>query len=259
MKNKILIYRIRILLHGNMNIRYKLGLILFLFTTHCFAGAPFSTDDPEPTDFKHFELYFSTSHAFKENEASGNLFNFEVNYGLIPNMQIHLLLPLNYSSLSNEPLKAGYANTEFGIKYRFLEESELLPQLAIYPALSIPTVKDNDFSDGTTKIYLPLWAQKSWNKLTTYGGGGYWINPGTGNKNYQFYGWEVQYDFTDKWMLGSEIYYQTPDQIDAKSIMIANIGGCFSFSEKGHILFSVGHSLINEPVTTAFASFLLTL
>ena len=33
-------------------------------------------------------------------------------------------------------------------------------------------------------------------KLTTYGGAGYWINSGSGNKNSVFAGWEVQYDFS---------------------------------------------------------------
>jgi hypothetical protein len=28
-------------------------------------------------------------------------------------------------------------------------------------------------------------------------GAGYWINPGSGNKNWVFAGWEAQYDFSE--------------------------------------------------------------
>jgi len=240
----------------------KLVLLIVMFfllqVQFCFAGAPFFTDDPEPTELKHFEFYFSSSHAFEKNETAGNLFNFEVNYGLIPNMQIHLLLPINYSTATHEPFKIGYANTEIGVKYRFIQETENCPQLATYPALSIPTVKNETFSDGTVKFYLPLWAQKSWGKFTTYGGGGYWFNPGSGNKNFFFSGWEAQYDLSERLMLGGEIYYQSADVVDGESALAFNLGGNISFSEKTHLLFSAGHSLANENFATAFISFLWT-
>jgi len=48
----------------------------------------------------------------------------------------------------------GYADTEFGIKYRIVKETDNLPQIGIFPLVEIPTVKNNEFSDGKTKIYL---------------------------------------------------------------------------------------------------------
>jgi hypothetical protein len=237
-------------------------LFLFLFfilqSQVCFAGAPFSTDDPEPVDYKHVEFYFSSSHLIEQKTMSGNLLTAEMNYGLMPNMQIHFLLPLNYSFEENQSFKTGYANTELGVKYRFVDEKDNCPQIATYPTLSVPTIKNYDFSDGKLKVYLPLWAQKSWGQFTTYGGGGYWINTGTGNQNYVFSGWEAQYDLSEKLMLGGEVYYHTPSFVGEENVLAFNVGGSINFSKASHLLFSVGRNLIHENFTTAFLSFYWT-
>ena len=57
------------------------------------------------------------------------------------------------------------------------------------------------------------WLQKDIGKWTIYGGGGYWINPGTGNKNWEFSGILVQYNFTDTFFIGAELFHQTPSSI----------------------------------------------
>jgi hypothetical protein len=48
-------------------------------------------------------------------------------------------------------------------------------------------------------------------KGATFGGGGYWINPGAGNKNHWFVGWVLERKITDKLTLGVELFHQTPD------------------------------------------------
>ena len=61
------------------------------------AGPPFFTDDPQPVDFKHWEFYISSINSLHPDNWSGTSPHIEVNYGLIPNLQVHLLLPMNYS------------------------------------------------------------------------------------------------------------------------------------------------------------------
>ena len=187
----------------NINKKYIVfsALLILTHVRIIFAGPPFDTDDPEPVSFKHWEYYISSINDRQTGVWSGTSPHFEINYGLIPNVQIHLLLPVNYYYPVRQSFNLGYADTEFGIKYRFVKETDNLPQIGIFPIVEIPTVKNNEFSDGKTKIYLPVWLQKSWGKLTTYGGAGYWINPGTDNKNWIFAGWEIQYDFTKKLLL----------------------------------------------------------
>jgi hypothetical protein len=225
-------------------------LILMIFSESLKAGPPFATDDPEPVDLRHWEFYIASMHLIQGNTFTGTLPHFEVNYGAIKNLQIHLILPLNYSYINR--IHYGYGNTEFGVKYRFVQETDHFPQIATFPIVEIPTVQNSEFSSGKVQVYIPVWLQKSWGKLTSYGGGGYWINPGTGNNNWFFSGWEVQYDFSEKVTLGGELYYQSADASDSKSSLAFNLGGLINFSSKFHFLFSLGHSIINDNFYTAY-------
>jgi hypothetical protein len=78
-----------------------------------------------------------------------------------------------------------------GAKYRFMlsDEGSWLPQAAFYPAVVVPVGNQKfGFSTGHVLVSLPLWLQKDFGLWIIYGGGGYWINPGAGNRTYGFCG-----------------------------------------------------------------------
>jgi hypothetical protein len=224
-----------------------------------FAGPPFDTDDPEPVEFKHREYYISSISGYQSGTWSGTLPHLETNYGLIPNVQIHLLLPLNYNYPIHQRAAFGYADTEFGIKFRFVQETDNSPQIGTFPILEIPTVKNSEFSDGKTKIFLPVWVQKSWGNFQTYGGAGYWINPGSGNKNWIYSGWELQYNFSPVVMLGGELYYHTSPVKNGKSSTGFNLGGSINPSEKFHFIFSFGRTFTGDNAYTSYLGLLWTI
>jgi len=235
------------------------GICFFFCNQQMTAGPPFSTDDPQPVDFKHWEYYISTMNTFRTDASTGTSPHFEINYGLVPNVQVHLIMPVNYDYSRQQGFKAGYANTEIGLKYRFVKETDNMPQIGTFPILEIPTIGNNEFSNGYAQLFIPLWAQKSWGKLTTYGGGGYWINPGATNKNWIFAGWEVQYDFSAFLTLGGELYFHTPDTVGSHQVSGFNFGGSYNASKLFHIIFSVGHSIIQEKFTTTYFGLLWTI
>lgn len=222
------------------------------------AGPPFDTDDPEPVEFKHWEYYISSLNGYQSGTWSGTAPHFETNYGVISNVQIHLLLPINYNFPAHQKADFGYADTEFGIKFRFVQETDNTPQIGTFPIIEIPTVKNSEFSDGKTKIFLPVWLQKSWGKFQSYGGVGYWFNPGSGNKNWIYSGWELQYAFSQVLMLGGELYYHTASVKNGKSIAGFNLGGSVSPSEKFHFIFSFGHTF-NDNAFTSYIGILCTI
>ena len=242
-------------------IRVFTVIILITLPQILFAGPPFLTDDPDSVQFKHWEYYISSQNTFSHSThtSTGTLPHFEVNYGLVPNIQVHLIMPLNYSYSASRYDAYGYANTELGVKYRFVKESANCPEIGTFPILEIPTINNSTLSNGKTQLFIPVWVQKSWDKLTSYGGGGYWINPGTGNKNWVFVGWQAQYEFSKTLSLGSEVYYHTADAKDSASSSGFNLGGFLNFSEKFHFIFSVGHSITNQNYSTVYAGFLLTI
>ena len=230
----------------------SVGILFLLCAQATYAGPPFNTDDPDPVEYKHWEFYISTINTFRPTEWTGTCPHFEMNYGLVQNVQVHLITPLNYDATSKE-VDLGYAYTEVGMKYRFVKETKSTPEIGTFPIIEIPTIKNDKFSNGSVQVYLPLWLQKSWDKLTTYGGAGYWINPGSNNRNWLFAGWELQYDISKVVTLGGELYFQSANAVGSKSSLAFNFGGIINASEKTHFIFSVGHSIINDNFFTAYA------
>ncbi len=222
------------------------------------AGPPFKTDDPEPVDYHHWEFYVASQQQFSRHESDATCPHFEVNYGLVPDVQLHMVAPLAYVH-APDGTHYGYSDTELGVKYRFIEESSSMPQMGVFPLVELPTGNERrGLGSGNVQAYFPLWLQKSWGKFTSYAGGGIWYNPG--GKNSVFTGWEAQYDFSEALMLGGELYYQTAQSAEAGSTGGFNVGGFINLSENHHILFSVGEAAGNPlSAITGYLAYQLTI
>jgi hypothetical protein len=238
----------------------KLVVIWIVLDTQIVsAGPPFKTDDPQPVDLHHWEIYFASTQAWSSHHAEATCPHFEMNYGAASNLQLHLLAPIAYVHTA-EGTHYGYSDTEIGVKYRLVDETDSAPQFGIFPLVEIPTGRKNQgLGSGEVQAYLPFWIQKSWGKFTTYGGAGLWYNPGTGQRNWMFAGWESQYDFSELLTLGAEIYYQTPDAEDSRASAGFGVGGFVNLNETDHILFSVGRTLSGEESVNGYVGFQLTI
>src|SRR5580700_4424714 len=62
------------------------------------GGPPFVTDDPEPVDYQHWEFYIASIQSKYGGDWSGTAPHFEVNYGAVPDLQLHMIAPLAYDS-----------------------------------------------------------------------------------------------------------------------------------------------------------------
>ena len=83
--------------------KITLLLLLMLAATNLWAGPPFQTDDPEPIDFRHYEVYLfgGTDGTPVETDPVGPAF--EANWGAAPNLHLHIILPLGAIIPSNNP------------------------------------------------------------------------------------------------------------------------------------------------------------
>lgn len=218
-----------------------LGALVYAVPCCLWAGPPFITDDPEPVPFHHWEIYLASQHAETRDGWSGTLPFIDANYGAFHDIHLHVATPMNYIRPDQGPHQYGYGDTEVGAKIRFLQETDNRPQAAIYPALEIPTGNEHKgLGSGHTQFFLPVWIQKSWSSWTSYGGGGYWVNPGAGNRNWVYLGWELQRDLSKQLMLGTEIYHRTAATEDESAADGFNIGTQFNLSDIYHLLFSAG-------------------
>jgi hypothetical protein len=235
-------------------------LSLLLISTPLFAGPPYDTDDPQPVDFHHWEVYCSSIGAKNEGAWMGTAPHFEINYGVVPNMQLHVIAPLSFYSSPEDKTDYGYGDTEFGTKFRFINKDSGDFQIGVFPLIEIPTGNSTENpGNGKLQIYLPLWIQKTFGKLTTYGGGGYWINPGTGNKNYEFFGWQAQYQFVKAVSIGAELCYVTASQVGTDNDFRFRIGSIIDFSDNHHLLFSIGRSIAGPTNLQWYIGYQLTL
>jgi len=222
-----------------------------------FAGPPFQTDDPEPVELHHYEFYVATQQTLTSDGRSGTLPHFEFNYGAAPDVQLHLIVPVAFSHPSDGPRELGYGDTELGIKYRFVQEGDNTPMVGVFPIYLAPTGnEDRGLGNGRYQLFLPVWLQKHWDKWTTYGGGGYWINHASGAKNNWFFGWQLQRELTEQWTLGAEVFHRTEQAAGEGASSGFNVGGSFNPSEHHHILLSLGKGLQNADATNKFSSYL---
>lgn len=172
-----------------------------------FAGPPFLTDDPEPVDYQHWEAYI-----FTQGDHSGNGYNVEgpaveMNYGVLPDTQLHLIVPMTTVGGNGTPNASGLGDTEFGVKYRFLHETNWWPQIGVFPLVELPTGNaGRGLGNGRTWFQLPLWMQKSFGPWTIDGGGGEVLNSAPGQRDHPYGGLLVQRDLDPHLTLGGELF-----------------------------------------------------
>ncbi len=244
------------------------------------AGPPFVTDDPEPVEYKHWEAYLFSIY----NHPAGGDFAqapaIEVNYGLFPEAQIHLIAPVTLNRDSDDPVHYGYGDTELGFKYRFFQETEFLPQVGTFPLVELPTGDaDRGLGSGYTQVFVPIWLQKSFGPKkegTSFGGGGFWYTPGDDHRNFWRVGVELQRDLNEQWTLGGEIYHETPSQsvlaplpglmgghdlggsASTRGHTAFNLGAYLNLDEHRHVLFSAGRDIDGPNHFSCYIAFQLT-
>jgi hypothetical protein len=220
------------------------------------VGPPFITDDPQPVDYRHWEVYIASQSFHQFGQYNGTLPHIEVNYGATPNLQLHVIAPMAYFAASGMPTQYGYGDTEVGTKLRLVDETKTRPMIGIFPLIEIPTGSaSRSLGSGQYSEFIPLWLQKVFGIWTVYGGGGFWHNPGVGNRDYWFNGITVQIQTTKKLMLGGEIFHTTPQVSGVGDTTAFNVGGQYDFDDGHHLMFSIGTGLHGPDHGTMYAAY----
>jgi hypothetical protein len=71
------------------------SFVFMLLPALALAGPPFRTDDPEPVEYQHWEIYLASQGSFGDGSEM-TAPHVEINYGILPDVQLHLLAPLEY-------------------------------------------------------------------------------------------------------------------------------------------------------------------
>jgi len=230
-------------------------------------GPPFQTDDPVPVDLHHYEFYIfgSTDGTPAETDATGPAFEF--NWGAIPRVQLHAILPFGVIAPSNNPVYLpggtgpsafGLIDTELGVKLAIIKESKYVPQIGTFTMFELPTGSyDKGLGVGKVWYKLPLWLQKNIGHWLLDGGAGETIVPQTQYRNFPYGAFLLKYAFGERLELGGEVFahgregFATPQ---TQSSNLIDLGGYYHLMHHPgeQFLFCYGLSVAGQTENYAY-------
>ena len=219
-------------------LRWLAALILAGAPAPLWAGPPYLTDDPAPTETGTWEIY-----GFTAGEGRGSNLDDEtgldLNYGPWKGVQLTATLPLGLSHDRLEGWRIGTGDLELAVKYRFFYDEKHGLSAAVFPRVFLPT--STIASGERTQLLLPIWLGKDFAGGTSlFGGGAYQINPGRGNRNFWQAAVALTHDVSKTLNVGAEVTRQGPDAVGGTPQTHAGVGAIVQLSKHEALLFSGG-------------------
>jgi hypothetical protein len=222
-------------------------VVVFGFARAALAGPPYVSDDPEPTDYKHFEIYTFSNGTAARDGRSGEM-GIDFNYGAAPNLQLTATLPAGFESSVGNGTRVGSSNVELAAKYRFLRQDTFGWDVAIFPRVFLPSPSPA-IGDVNPSLLLPIWVQKDWGGgWSTFGGGGCTFNTDS-SKNSCLAGWVMTRKVLPHLQLGLEFFHQTADASGTPASSSLGIGATYDVNDTYHLLAYVRRGIQNANET----------
>ena len=99
---------------------------------------------------------------------------------------------------------------------------------------------------------LPLLAQKSWEKWTVYGNGGFWWQAAAGTRNYFYAGAVLEREINERLTLGTELFGNSLKERGSRSDVAFNIGGTWKLGTHLNLLFTGGRDIVGDTTAMAY-------
>jgi len=209
--------------------------------TPSWAGPPYVTDDPAPTDAGHWEIYNFVDGDHTPGLTAGEA-GFDINYGAAKDVQLTLVLPLAYTDAT--ALDVGGGQIETAAKFKLLHQDGFGLDVAVFPRAFIPT-SGGQFGPDHVNLFLPIWAGKDFGRWHVFGGGGFQINPGSGQRDFWTGGLAVTRDLSDNLNFGAEVYGQTAEAKDSRAWAGVNLGVDWRLTPHWSLLGAGGPGIVN--------------
>ena len=228
-------------------------LLALTFPSASWAGPPFLTDDPEPTDTGHWEIYGPVVEVEGHGSDYGGATGVEINYGAAPDLQLTVGIPVAFAH-DDAGRRWGMGDLEVSAKYRVYHDEDAGLSIAAFPGLTLPTAS-NGMGNRKVTALLPVWVQKDAGPWSAFGGGGYAINPGPGNRGYWTGGLAVTRQVSSRLMLGAEADRQGADSVDGRASTSLGFGGIYQLRAPFRLLASGGPSFADGGGAAGFHAF----
>ncbi|HEY8265380.1 MAG TPA: transporter [Steroidobacteraceae bacterium] len=229
------------------------ALVAFMHSGVASAGPPFLTDDPEPTEAGHWEIYAPALEAAGKGRDFEGSAGAELNYGAAPDLQVTVGLPVSYVHDASG-FVSGAGDLEVSVKYRFFYDEAAAFSIAAFPGITLPTASAG-FGTRHFTALLPVWIQKDAGAWSLFGGGGYAINPGSGNRNYWSGGIALSRSYSDRLLIGVEADRQGSDTLDGRAETSLGVGAIMRLTARVRLLASAGPTFVDGEAPTRFHAF----
>lgn len=216
------------------------------------AGPPFDTDDPDPTEYRNYEIYLGATTHRDETDSTSELPFFEVNYGLMPNVQFSVHLGEVENTAPDLPRAYGFNDSEVGLKVRFAQETAHAPQIAFYPQVTFATGAAG-VTAGHGTLFLPFWAQKTIGKVTVFAGGGFAFDRTPDSSGDWQGGIAATYPIDRNNTIGIEYTRTTPHDFYQQSD--TGVGFIHALGDEHELLISAGRSFAPQPHYRGYFSY----
>jgi hypothetical protein len=227
------------------------GLGLALWSQSAFAGPPYVSDDPEPTDYQHFEIYtFATGTTTRDGTSGQSGIDF--NYGAAPDLQLTATVPAGFDLPAGGDTSLGLSNVELAAKYRFLHQDGFGLDVSIFPRIFLPSGSAS-VGDTQPSLLLPVWVQKDWNGgWSAFGGGGCTVSERRAVDFCQM-GGVLNYQLLPKLQIGAELFHQTADASGTPATTSVGIGWRYDLNDNYHLLGYVRRGIENINETDQYS------
>lgn len=227
------------------------SLALILLSRPAIAGPPYVSDDPEPTDYKHFEIYTFNSGTTTRGGTAGET-GIDFNYGAAPDLQLTATVPAGFERLAGEGTSVGLSNVELAAKYRFLHQDSFGLDVSVFPRIFLPT-GTNGIGDNHVSLLLPIWVQKDWGGgWSAFGGGGCTVSERRAVDSCQT-GAVLAYQLLPKLQIGAEIFHQTADSSGTPASSSVGVGWRYDLNDNYHLLGYVRRGIENADTTDQYS------
>ena len=232
--------------------RILLILLTIGYQTSTWADQ-YLTDTPQTMDYEQVEADVYTDVTKIKKDYALRTPAFEANVGVMTDFQVRINIPVVLSIVPHKKTTYGYGDIDIGFKYRFIHETETIPQVAFYPKFNLPSgFAERRLGNKRSFERLPLWIQKTWKPWILSGGGGYAIDHNPQKFNYIFGGVLLRYIFNPELTLGGELFAQGPRSLTDHSVLFFNFGGTYNFTPNVFLLFSAAHSVAGIKTLKSF-------
>lgn len=226
------------------------ALALCCVASAATAGPPYLTDDPVPTDTGHWEFYAFGSGEGRHSTLDAGV-GLDINYGGAKDLQLTATVPLSITHEPNDGWHSGTDEVELAAKYRFIHDEKHGFSVAIFPRAILPT---SSIEHGEkARILLPVWMEKDFDGGTSlFGGGGYMISLGTGNRDFWQAGLALTQDLSEKVSLGAELTRQGSDTDGGTAQTRAGLGSIVKLTDHYALLISGGPTWVDHRTSYHF-------